>query len=309
MDGNGRWAAQRHLPRVEGHRAGIDAVRDTVETGARLGIDVLTLYAFSVENWKRPASEVGTLMGLLKRYLRSELNMLLDNNIRFQVIGRMEELAPDIQDELHRAMERTSANSRPAVQHRVELRRPHGDPRCRQAAIADGAPAAGPHRRDVSRIAALHRRSARSRSADSHQRRDARQQFPALADRVRRDLRDRNALAGLPAPSSARSRSRVPEARTPLRRHHLDLRRSSARNDPRAQRRSSWPRARWRPSCFCRRSACEHSSPMRRGAAAFEYLALVGVDDSRGRGAYVVLVGIIAWQLSSNGQPRHRCRR
>jgi undecaprenyl diphosphate synthase len=103
MDGNGRWAAQRHLPRVEGHRAGIDAVRDTV--------NVLTLYAFSVENWKRPASEVGTLMGLLKRYLRSELNMLLDNNIRFQVIGRMEELAADIQDELHHAMERTSANT------------------------------------------------------------------------------------------------------------------------------------------------------------------------------------------------------
>jgi undecaprenyl diphosphate synthase len=111
MDGNGRWAAQRHLPRVEGHRAGIDAVRDTVETGARLGINVLTLYAFSVENWKRPASEVGTLMGLLKRYLRSELNTLLDNNIRFQVIGRMEELAPDIQDELRRAIERTSGNT------------------------------------------------------------------------------------------------------------------------------------------------------------------------------------------------------
>src|SRR3989337_3003180 len=67
MDGNGRWAAQRHLPRVEGHRAGIDAVRDTVETAARLGIRVLTLYAFSVENWKRPAAEVGTLMLLLKR--------------------------------------------------------------------------------------------------------------------------------------------------------------------------------------------------------------------------------------------------
>jgi undecaprenyl diphosphate synthase len=111
MDGNGRWAAQRHLPRVEGHRAGIDAVRDTVETGARLGIDVLTLYAFSVENWKRPASEVGMLMGLLKRYLRSELNTLLNNNIRFQVIGRVEELAGDIQDELQRAAERTTANT------------------------------------------------------------------------------------------------------------------------------------------------------------------------------------------------------
>src|SRR6476620_1705131 len=107
MDGNGRWAAQRHLPRVEGHRAGIDAVRDTVETAARLGIRVLTLYAFSVENWKRPASEVSTLMLLLKRYLRSELNTLLKNDIRFKVIGRMEDLAADVQDELHRATERT----------------------------------------------------------------------------------------------------------------------------------------------------------------------------------------------------------
>src|SRR5213076_2716153 len=108
MDGNGRWAAQRHLPRVEGHRAGIDAVRDTVETAARLGIRVLTLYAFSVENWKRPPTEVSTLMLLLKRYLRSELNTLLRNNIRFSVIGRTEELAPDIQDELNAAMQRTA---------------------------------------------------------------------------------------------------------------------------------------------------------------------------------------------------------
>ena len=111
MDGNGRWAAQRHLPRVEGHRAGIDAVRDTVETAARLGIQVLTLYAFSVENWKRPATEVSTLMGLLKRYLRSELETLLQNNIRFRVIGRPEELSRDIQDELNDAAERTSRNA------------------------------------------------------------------------------------------------------------------------------------------------------------------------------------------------------
>src|SRR5215210_9242195 len=95
MDGNGRWAAQRHLPRVEGHRAGIDSVRDVVEGSARLGIKVLTLYAFSVENWKRPAAEVSTLMMLLKRYLRSELNTLLRNNIRFNVIGRTDALSPD----------------------------------------------------------------------------------------------------------------------------------------------------------------------------------------------------------------------
>jgi undecaprenyl diphosphate synthase len=111
MDGNGRWAAQRHLPRVEGHRAGIDAVRDVVETSARLGIEVLTLYAFSVENWKRPAMEVSTLMALLKRYLRLELNTLLRNNIRFNVIGRAGDLARDIRAELTAAEEKTAANT------------------------------------------------------------------------------------------------------------------------------------------------------------------------------------------------------
>jgi undecaprenyl diphosphate synthase len=111
MDGNGRWAAQRHLPRVEGHRAGIESVREVVEGSARLGIRVLTLYAFSVENWKRPATEVSTLMMLLKRYLRSELNTLLRNDIRFRVIGRAEDLAPDIQGELSDAEAKTAANA------------------------------------------------------------------------------------------------------------------------------------------------------------------------------------------------------
>src|SRR6476620_11398100 len=110
MDGNGRWAAQRHLPRVEGHRAGIDSVRDVVEGSARLGIKVLTLYAFSVENWKRPAAEVSTLMMLLKRYLRSELNTLLRNNIKFKVVGRMEDLGRDVQRELRDAEEKTARN-------------------------------------------------------------------------------------------------------------------------------------------------------------------------------------------------------
>ncbi len=111
MDGNGRWAAQRHLPRVEGHRAGLASVRDVVETSARLGIDVLTLYAFSVENWKRPRAEVNTLMLLLKRYIRLELSTLLRNNIRFQVVGRPEALAPDIQNELDIAIRKTAGNS------------------------------------------------------------------------------------------------------------------------------------------------------------------------------------------------------
>jgi undecaprenyl diphosphate synthase len=111
MDGNGRWAAQRHLPRVEGHRAGIESVRDVVEGSARIGIKVLTLYAFSVENWKRPMTEVSTLMSLLKRYLRLELSTLLRNNIRFNVIGRQDELAPDIRRELKMAEEKTAGNT------------------------------------------------------------------------------------------------------------------------------------------------------------------------------------------------------
>src|SRR5213075_734999 len=111
MDGNGRWAAQRHLPRVEGHRAGIDSVRDVVESSARLGIEVLTLYAFSLENWKRPRAEVNTLMMLLKRYIRLELKTLLKNNIQFRVIGRAEELSPDVRDELEHGIRQTAGNT------------------------------------------------------------------------------------------------------------------------------------------------------------------------------------------------------
>jgi undecaprenyl diphosphate synthase len=110
MDGNGRWAAQRHLPRVEGHRAGIESVREVVETSARLGIRVLTLYAFSVENWKRPASEVNMLMTLLKRYLRLELDAINRSNIRFSVIGRTDELSSDVLEELNAGQEATAPN-------------------------------------------------------------------------------------------------------------------------------------------------------------------------------------------------------
>ena len=111
MDGNGRWAASRHLPRVEGHRAGIESVRTAVESSARLGISVLTLYAFSVENWKRPDTEVSALMGLLRHYLRLELKSLLKNNIRFNVIGQADRLGPEIRSELEQAESRTKNNT------------------------------------------------------------------------------------------------------------------------------------------------------------------------------------------------------
>ena len=111
MDGNGRWAASRHLHRIEGHRAGSEAVRDTVETSARMGIQVLTLYAFTVENWKRPDTEISALMGLLKHYLRAELKTLLRNNIKFRVIGQPERLSRDIREELIAAQSRTANNT------------------------------------------------------------------------------------------------------------------------------------------------------------------------------------------------------
>jgi undecaprenyl diphosphate synthase len=111
MDGNGRWARQRSLPRVAGHRAGIAAVRDVVETSARLGCQVLTLYAFSVENWNRPQPEVETLMALLREYLRKELRTLQENDIAFRVIGRMEELGPTVRRELSEGIRATAGNT------------------------------------------------------------------------------------------------------------------------------------------------------------------------------------------------------
>lgn len=111
MDGNGRWAARRGRPRVMGHRAGVDSVRESVETAARLGIEALTLYAFSVENWKRPHFEIVTLMGLLKEFLRAELHMINKNNIRFTTIGRIEELDKSVQREIAIAKRETANNT------------------------------------------------------------------------------------------------------------------------------------------------------------------------------------------------------
>jgi undecaprenyl diphosphate synthase len=111
MDGNGRWAARRGLPRVAGHRAGADAVRRTVETAARLGIGWLTLYAFSTENWKRPRLEVEALMALLREFLRKELKGLQKNNIRFQTLGRLDPLPESLRDEVRRAEQATEGNA------------------------------------------------------------------------------------------------------------------------------------------------------------------------------------------------------
>jgi undecaprenyl diphosphate synthase len=110
MDGNGRWAKRRHLPRVSGHRAGVEAVRTTVETCAQLGLRALTLYAFSVENWKRPRAEVETLWRLLRIYLGSEMPLMMKHDIRFGAIGRLDALPAFVRGELEDVIRRTESN-------------------------------------------------------------------------------------------------------------------------------------------------------------------------------------------------------
>ncbi len=110
MDGNGRWARQRHMPRVAGHRAGVHSVRSTVETCAQLGLRALTLYAFSAENWKRPRLEVETLWGLLKVYLLSELPLMMRHDIRFTAMGRLDALPNSVRFELEDTIRKTSRN-------------------------------------------------------------------------------------------------------------------------------------------------------------------------------------------------------
>jgi undecaprenyl diphosphate synthase len=107
MDGNGRWAKQRGLPRLEGHRRGVETVRTVVDAAREIGIRYITLYAFSVENWKRPTEEVSGLMGLLDYFLKRELNNLIKNKVRLLTIGRTDHLPANVQRELNRVIEAT----------------------------------------------------------------------------------------------------------------------------------------------------------------------------------------------------------
>jgi undecaprenyl diphosphate synthase len=110
MDGNGRWAQKRHLPRIAGHRSGTQSARTTIETCARLKIEALTLYAFSVENWRRPKTEIDFLMALLREYLRKEMPLIQKNEIRMRFLGRLDELPAGVQKDAREAMEKTAGN-------------------------------------------------------------------------------------------------------------------------------------------------------------------------------------------------------
>jgi undecaprenyl diphosphate synthase len=111
MDGNGRWAAERGLPRTEGHRRGADSVQTIVEVCSDLGIEFLTLYAFSTENWKRPKTEVAALMKMLERFLKTKTEEMLKQNVRLQAIGRLHDLPDAVQNQLHKSIAQTSQNT------------------------------------------------------------------------------------------------------------------------------------------------------------------------------------------------------
>ena len=111
MDGNGRWAKARHLPRVVGHQRGVEAVRTLVRAVRDMGLEALTLYAFSTENWRRPEDEISALMGLLKRYIVADLDEFVANGVRLKVIGDYKAFAPDVVELLEDALARTAGNS------------------------------------------------------------------------------------------------------------------------------------------------------------------------------------------------------
>lgn len=111
MDGNGRWAARRNLPRFVGHKQGVEAVRTTVRAARDMGLEALTLYAFSSENWKRPEDEVSDLMGLLRHFIRADVDEFIANNVRLKIIGNYRALAPDLVEMIDDVVQRTAHNS------------------------------------------------------------------------------------------------------------------------------------------------------------------------------------------------------
>jgi undecaprenyl diphosphate synthase len=115
MDGNGRWAKKRHLPRLAGHRQGVEAVRRVTRAGRAMGIEAMTLYAFSSENWRRPEEEVGDLMGLLRHFIKSDIDELVAENVRLRVIGDYRRFSGDLVDLIDKAVARTSDNTGPLL--------------------------------------------------------------------------------------------------------------------------------------------------------------------------------------------------
>ena len=138
MDGNGRWAKKRFLPRVAGHKAGVEAVRTIVRAAGEMGLEAMTLYAFSSENWKRPEEEVSDLMGLMKRFILSDLDEFAANDVKLKVIGNWRALAPDVVGLIERALDRTAGNKRTTLAVALNYGAQDELVRAARAAAADG---------------------------------------------------------------------------------------------------------------------------------------------------------------------------
>ena len=139
MDGNGRWANQRMLPRAMGHKKGVETVRNIVRAAGELGLEALSLYAFSSENWKRPEDEISDLMGLMRSFIKSDIDEFTANDVRLKIIGNYRALAPDIVDMLDDALERTAKNSRTTLAVALNYGSQDELVRAAQAAAAQGA--------------------------------------------------------------------------------------------------------------------------------------------------------------------------
>ncbi len=221
MDGNGRWAGRRSLKRFLGHQQGAKSVQLVTETASRIGLPWLTLYAFSLENnLRRPRAEVNFLMRLLKSYLESNVQRMMDNNVRMRYIGRTHDLPPEVQDKMRWAEETTARNTGTTLTLALELRRALRAGRRlsrawpRRCEHKQHQPR--PHHRRRHSPPSLHGAHARPRPADPHLGRDAHLELPAVADCLHRDLRHRAPLARLSRHSPARGHRRLPAPRAPL---------------------------------------------------------------------------------------------
>ncbi len=200
MDGNGRWAKSRGLPRFEGHRRGVEAVRRTVEAAGELGIEALTIYSFSSENWSRPAAEIADLMGLMKRFIRNDLATLHAKNVRIRIIGERHPNDGEVSALLDEAEQVTQANTGLTLAVAFNYGSRSEITRAAQRLAAEveaGRLSAADITDGPARPRTRHRRPAAARSRHPHQRRTAPVEFPALAGRLCRAGVHAGALAGL----------------------------------------------------------------------------------------------------------------
>ena len=216
MDGNGRWAERRDLPRSAGHREGIEAVRRVVEAAPTLGISALTLFAFSSDNWRRPPLEVEVLMLLLRKYLRRDVQRLVENGVRLKVIGRRDRLPDGLADEIATAEAATARNFRLDLTVAIDYSARDAIANAATVWLGDHSPERPAFTRLLARLG--HGSGRDVDLLDPHRRREAALRFPAVGVRLRGAAVHRNDVARLRRRASARRARRFSRARAPLRR-------------------------------------------------------------------------------------------